>query len=585
MIKSFFKLLSRCYRLALPYGRLKLFAVLGLILFNGLLQLVGVTSIFPFFALAADPERIRNSNFGAWFIKLLPPMSNNGLLASAGIIAIILLIIASIGSMASEVVRIRYGYGFSQWLRGRLMRSYATMPYSFFLLRNSTDLTRKVFDIQQFTSYILLPVGEIISRVVLITLLVSMVFLVQPMIAVGSVVTLGGFYLAAFLWMRPRTRDVSEKIELHQAGFWKHTNQFLQGIKTVLVHGKRSHFIEVALKHSDQVGINQSKVPIYSNGPRYMIEPIAFGGLVAIVVVMALQGRPFTDILPNLSVIALAGYKLLPALQLLFSQLVTVSSNQYTLTQLEEEIMDIELDAAQVDSVPGISDHLTFAREIRLENISFRYPSGAAPILKDFNLVISKNESVGIAGPSGSGKSTLVDLLLGLHSPQSGVILIDDTYLDQDNMNAWRSLIGYVPQDIYILDDSIAANIAFGIPEEKINQSYLRRAAEAAQILDFIEKELPEGFLTTVGERGVRLSGGQRQRIGLARALYHQPEILILDEATSALDHQTEKAVMETINRLQGSLTIISIAHRLDTLQNCTKVVKLNNKYEKDPVD
>ncbi len=578
MLKSFLKLLTRCYRLALPYGRLKLFSVLGLILFNGLLQLVGVASIFPFFALAADPGRIRNSKFGSWFLQLLPPMDNNGLLAAAGIIAIVLLIIASFSSMFSEVVRIRYGYGFSQWLRGRLMRSYATKPYSFFLQRNSADLSRKIFDIQQFTLSILLPVGEIISRVFLILLLVSMVFIVQPVIAVGSVVSLGGFYLAAFLWMRSRTRVVSERIQLHQAGFWKHTNQFLQGIKTVLIHGKSYHFIEEALKHAEQIGVYQSKVPIYSNGPRYMIEPIAFGGLVGIVVVMALQGRPFTDILPNLSVIALAGYKLLPALQLLFSQLVTVASNKYTLTQLEEEIMDIEMDTAQIDSMPSNVDPISFTREIRIDKITFRYPSGAPSILKDLDLVIFKSDSVGIAGPSGCGKSTLVDLLLGLHSPESGLILIDNIPLDNSNIHSWRSLIGYVPQDIYLLDDSIAANIAFGIPTEKVDCSALRQAAEAAQILDFIENDLPDGFLTTVGERGVRLSGGQRQRIGLARALYHQPEILILDEATSALDQQTEKAVMETINRLQGSLTIISIAHRLATLQNCTKVLHLNKK-------
>jgi ABC-type multidrug transport system fused ATPase/permease subunit len=548
-----------------------------MILFNGLLQLVGVASIFPFFALAADPNRIRNSKFGSWFLHLLPPMDNNGLLAAAGIIAIALLIIASFGSMISEVVRIRYGYGFSQWLRGRLMRSYASMPYGFFLQRNSADLSRKIFDIQQFTLSILLPLGEIISRVVLIILLVSMVFLVQPIIAVGSVITLGGFYLAAFFWMRPRTRVLSEKLQFHQAGFWKHTNQFLQGIKTVLVHGKSTYFIEEALKHSDKIGLHQSKVPIYSNGPRYMIEPIAFGGLVAIVVVMALQGRPFADILPNLSVIALAGYKLLPALQLLFSQLVTVASNHYTLTQLEEEMLDIELDTAQIDSIPGNAYPLPFTEQIKLENITFRYSSGVHPVLKDLNLVVSKNEFIGIEGSSGSGKSTLVDLLLGLHSPEVGVILIDGVPLDKNNIHSWRLLIGYVPQEIYLLDESIAENIAFGTPNHFIDHLALRKAAEAAQILDFIEKELPLGFQTKVGERGVRLSGGQRQRIGLARALYHEPQILILDEATSALDQKTEKTVMETINRLQGNLTIISIAHRMSTLEKCDRVIRMEN--------
>jgi ABC-type multidrug transport system fused ATPase/permease subunit len=178
-------------------------------------------------------------------------------------------------------------------------------------------------------------------------------------------------------------------------------------------------------------------------------------------------------------------------------------------------------------------------------------------------------------GKEGSGKSTLVDLILGLHMPQQGKLLIDEETLTSANMNSWRRMIGYVPQDIYLLDETIAENIAFGIPFEEIDQDALRVAAEGAQILDFIERELPQGFQTTVGERGVRLSGGQRQRIGLARALYHNPQILILDEATSALDHATEAAVMETIHRLQGTLTIITIAHRLSTLEKCDRVVKI----------
>jgi ABC-type bacteriocin/lantibiotic exporter with double-glycine peptidase domain len=195
--------------------------------------------------------------------------------------------------------------------------------------------------------------------------------------------------------------------------------------------------------------------------------------------------------------------------------------------------------------------------------------------VKDFHLAIRKNEAVGIAGPSGSGKSTLVDLLLGLHVPQSGRICVDDQPLSPANMPAWRHIIGYVPQDIYLLDDTVEANIAFGMDPKEVDPAALREAAQGAQILEFIEKELPHGFKTTVGERGVRLSGGQRQRIGLARALYHRPQVLILDEATSALDNQTELAVMETIHRLQGTLTIITIAHRLSTLERCDRVVRI----------
>ena len=575
MLSSFLRLLSRCYRLALPYGRLKLFAVLGLILFNGLLQLVGVTSIFPFFALAADPDRIRHSSFGSWFLRFFPPMDSNHLLVVAGCSAIAMLIIASVGSMLSEVMRIRYAYGFCHWLRERIFQSYAKQPYAFYLHRKSADLYQRLWDIQTFIGSVFLPIGEVLTRILLVALLMGTVFLVQPWVALGAIVVLGGFYLIVFLWLRPRTRAVSNGLQFNHVGFGKNSYQFLHGIKTVLVHGRSRHFIDQALEHSAQIGNLQSKIPIYSNGPRYMIEPIVFGGLVAIVIVLALQGRPFSDILPNLSVMALAGYRLMPALQLLYSQLVLVAANNYTLTQLEEEIFEIENENVSFQETPCLSKELNFNQGIILDKLTFFYPNSSFPTLKDFSLTITKNESIGIAGPSGSGKSTLVDLILGLHTPQSGSILIDDVPLSSANIPSWRHMIGYVPQDIYLLDETIEANIAFGIDPAEVDQTALREAVKGAQILNFIEEELPQGFQTMVGERGVRLSGGQRQRIGLARALYHKPQVLILDEATSALDHETEKSVMETIDRLSGQLTMISIAHRISTLEKCDRIVRI----------
>ena len=579
MILSFFNLLKRCYTLAVPYGRLRLFSVIILIFLNGLLQLLGVTSIFPFFALADDPERIRNSSVGRWLLHFLPPMSTNHLLAAAGIFSIVMLLIASIGSMVSEYVRIRYSYSFSQWIRGELLRSYASRPYSYFLQRNSALLSQRIQDIHSFTVNVLLPLGEILTRLVLISMLAATVFYVQPFVAVGALVLLGGFYLLAFLWIRPRTRKIGQMIQNHNVGFWKNTNQFLHAIKTVFVHGKTGYFIEKAIQHSAETTKYQSLIPIYSNGPRYLIEPIAYGGLVGIVVVLALQGKPFSDILPNLMVMAMAGYRLLPSLQLLFGQLVAVAANNYTLVQLEEEILEIEQESAGASAdIAEASGKLPFLHGISLEGVTYRYPESENDVIKELSLMIEKNESIGIAGPSGSGKSTLVDLILGLHAPSAGIIKVDSAPITSENISSWRSMIGYVPQDIYLLDDTIAANIAFGIDTQKIDSKALQEAARGAHILDFI-RALPEGFNTVVGERGVRLSGGQRQRIGVARALYHAPEVLVLDEATSALDHDTEKAVMETITLLKGKLTIIIIAHRLSTLEHCSRVIRLGEKY------
>jgi ABC-type multidrug transport system fused ATPase/permease subunit len=286
MIKPFFKLLTRCYRLALPYGRLKLFAVLGLILFNGLLQLVGVTSIFPFFALAADPDRIRHSNFGSRFLSILPPLDNNNLLVVSGCCSIGILFFAGIGSIFSEIIRVRYAFSFSHWLRVKVLRSYSSRPYEYFQKKNSAELSQRIFDIQAYTQFVMLPIGEALTRGILILLLVGGIFFVQPLIAIGILFLFGGFYLMVFVLIRPRMRAISGGLQLHNIGIAKRVYQFLHGIKPVLVHVKTGYFIDKAAEHSIHVGSLNSRLPFYSSSPRYLIEPIAFGGLVGVVVVI-----------------------------------------------------------------------------------------------------------------------------------------------------------------------------------------------------------------------------------------------------------------------------------------------------------
>jgi ATP-binding cassette, subfamily B, bacterial PglK len=289
---------------------------------------------------------------------------------------------------------------------------------------------------------------------------------------------------------------------------------------------------------------------------------------------------------------ALAGYRMLPSIQFLYGQLNQINAMRYTVSEIEAELTQINLarpsgtlsqqmGEGQHDRRPDlkIGAPLVFEKAIYLENITFRYPGSRQPVLENLSMEIPKNHSIGVIGTTGSGKSTLVDIILGLHRPQSGGLRVDGRVLAPEDFPAWHGLIGYVPQDIYLLDASVAANIAFGVPPTEINRHRLRVAAEAAQILEFIEKDLAFKWDTVVGERGVRLSGGQRQRIGLARALYHQPQILILDEATSALDTVTEAGVMQAISALHGHLTMIIIAHRLTTIEHCNSVIRLENGW------
>jgi ATP-binding cassette, subfamily B, bacterial PglK len=297
------------------------------------------------------------------------------------------------------------------------------------------------------------------------------------------------------------------------------------------------------------------------------------------VLLLAAKGRDFSDILPNLGVMALAGYRLLPSLQLLYSQLTQVSSMRHAVDEVYDEFAAAETDRSIPPAVS--SDALARATPLRwtdaitLRAVSFRYPVASRPALNGISLIIAKNTSLGVIGPTGSGKSTLVDLLLGLYQPTTGEMLIDGQRLIPTLVRAWQATIGYVPQDIFLIDDTIARNVAFGLPDNEIDPARLREACAVAQLLDFIETEVPDGFDTYVGERGIRLSGGQRQRIGLARALYHCPSVLILDEATSALDVATEAKLLEALRSLVGKLTMVVAAHRVSAVANCDRLVDL----------
>jgi ATP-binding cassette subfamily C protein len=277
---------------------------------------------------------------------------------------------------------------------------------------------------------------------------------------------------------------------------------------------------------------------------------------------------------------AVAGYRLVPAVQLLYSQVTQITSMRYSLDQVFNEFVAAESDeeASNLEISLGKSHPIEWHDAIALDEVSFIYPGTDRRILDRFSVTIQKNTSIGFIGPTGSGKSTLIDVLLGLHRPTSGQVLIDSKALTLELVPSWQATIGYVPQDIFLIDDTIARNIALGVPDNEIENARLREVCAMAQILDFIEIELRDGFQTTVGERGVRLSGGERQRLGLARALYHRPSLLLLDEATSALDIATEARLIEALRNLSGKLTIVIVAHRLSAVAECDQLIDLSNE-------
>jgi len=303
---------------------------------------------------------------------------------------------------------------------------------------------------------------------------------------------------------------------------------------------------------------------------RFVLEAIAFGGMLLVVLYLMTQSSSFASALPIIALYAFAGYRLMPALQQIYGAVIQLRFAGAALDALHADLMSLQ------PARPSPSqDALPFGQVIMLNKVQYRYPNAPRPALKNLTLAIPARATVGLVGATGSGKTTTVDLILGLLEPQEGTLEVDGKVIAEHNKRAWQRTIGYVPQQIYLADDTVAANIAFGLDAKDINYAAVERAARIANLHDFVLNELPQKYQTTVGERGVRLSGGQRQRIGIARALYHNPQVLILDEATSALDNLTEKAVMEAVHNLGHEITIILIAHRLSTVKACDQIFLL----------
>jgi ATP-binding cassette, subfamily B, bacterial PglK len=358
----------------------------------------------------------------------------------------------------------------------------------------------------------------------------------------------------------------NERLEANSQRF-KLAGEAFGGIKELKVLGRESFFTDHYAIHAKKVAETVTVQQTISQVPRFVIEALSFGGILVILLYFLMYKGDVISTLPIIALYAFAGYRLLPALQSIFSSITMLRFNLPVVDDLKANFLGAS--EFTIEKYFPITSNIPFNEEIRLENVSFFYNDDAAPVIHNMNLSIKKNTNIGIVGKTGSGKTTTVDIILGLLEPQEGVLKVDKVTITNFNVAQWQKNIGYVPQNIFLTDDTIAANIAYGIPHESIDMNLVEQAAKIANIHNFILEDLPFGYHTHVGERGIRLSGGQRQRIGIARALYHDPAVLIMDEATSSLDGVTEEAIIQAIRNLSGNKTIITIAHRLTTLREC----------------
>jgi ABC-type multidrug transport system fused ATPase/permease subunit len=378
-----------------------------------------------------------------------------------------------------------------------------------------------------------------------------------------ATIVLFGSYGVIHAVVKNKVSLIGQKLTDANYQLYKSATEALSSIKYIKVSGSEVGFVKSFYGPSEEIAGYQTKSHMFSLVPRYILEVIIFGGM--IIIVMTLGGDN-SEIIPVVSLYAMAGYRLMPAIQSMYSGIISI---KYNISAFDLLVSDLSKSDESKEMNFKLKKHtLKFNHKIELKDINYTYLGASHSIIDKLNLTIEKNTVVGIVGTTGSGKTTLVDILLGLLVPSAGYIKLDETRLGKNNISNWQGDVGYVPQSVYLLDGSIRRNIAFGIPNDKINEDQIIRVAKMASLHDFI-LSLPEKYDTLVGERGVRLSGGQQQRISIARALYHNPSVLMLDEATSALDSVTENTIMDAIHNLAHKKTIIMIAHRLSTIKEC----------------
>ncbi len=569
--KSFLK---KIYEILTPRERKQAALVFVASLVTAFAQAFGVASIFPFINAVMNPNIVEQNKWLSLIYQKLNFTGINSFIFFLGITVFLIVILSSVISAITTWGKARFTLGKNHGLSLRLLTIYLSQPYEYFLHKNTSELVKNVLsEIYQLTNQLLISLFEIIINGLMVLAILIMLFIVDISITMGVIFFLGGSYGLINYFVKRRLKEAGrERLEANRERY-KITNEALSGIKTAKALGIESYFLRNYSNFSLKFTRHNVFAHVVREIPRYLLEAVAFGGIIFFILFMIACGEKVTDFLPLLSLYAFAAYRTLPALNRLLAAAGIVYYNIAIVDKIYEDMVAIKpLSQLAVPASPNEKFQLSFDKTIKLENISFSYGGSTFQVIKQINLTIFKNNTIGFAGPTGCGKTTLVDIILGLLTPQEGRIIIDDTILTNQNIAVWQKKIGYVPQEIYLSDDTVLKNIAFGVPDKYISYEQVKFVARIAALDGFIEKELPQKYDTIIGERGIRLSGGQRQRIGLARALYRNPEVLILDEATSSLDGATEEAVLKAIQAAAQARTVIMIAHRLSTLKDCDRI-------------
>jgi ATP-binding cassette, subfamily B, bacterial PglK len=567
--KKIFKLLN-------SQERRQAYLLLSMIFFMAFLDTLGVVSIMPFMAVLGNPKVVETNRWLSMAFNILGLTDPKDLLFFLGIIVFIFLVLSIIFKALTQWAMLRFANMRNHSLSCHLLKGYLERPYAWFLSQHSSNLGKNILsEIYIVVHEVIIPFLQLIAHGTIAFFLIILLFLIDPLLSLVAVLYLGGSYALIYGAIRHYLSWIGKDRLAANTERFKIAQEALAGIKEVKIFGREKIFYNRFICPSFRFAKRVADSLIIGLLPRYILEILAFGGILLVTLYLFKSYGEFSKILPTLAVYAFAGYKILPALQQVYQSMTKLRFGLPTLDRLHKDVMELRDDEQMINN--HMSKALIPNKLIALKDIHFTYPDAQTPTITGLDLHIPVNKTIGLVGATGSCKTTIVDLILGLLWPDKGTLLVDDTIITKDNVRSWQKSLGYVAQQIYLTDDSIAANIAFGIPPDDIDMEALIRAAKAAELHEFVTKDQDKGYDTLVGERGVRLSGGQRQRISIARALYRCPKVLVLDEATSSLDNITEKHIMQAIMSIKGEMTVIIIAHRLSTVYDCDIIYFLDH--------
>ncbi|MBT2642200.1 ABC transporter ATP-binding protein [Bacillus sp. ISL-41] len=545
-------------------------------------ETVGISLIVPFVGIVTNPAMIHEQAFLSYLYKSLSFQSNNAFILFSVIVLLAIFLMKNSYLLLFQNLQYRLIFNTKIKLSRTMFREYLMKPYTFHLQRNTAELLRNVNgEVGKIFTGILLAGFQLITEIIVVMFILSLLIVTAPLATLTSGTLLSGSVILFFKVFRKKITHLGKEEQRLSREVIKWVNQGLGASKEVKVSGKENFFVE-SYNQQNQI---MAKNTIYKNTldqvPRLFIETLLVSVVLITMIIIVFQGKETAELVATMSLFAMAAFRLMPSITRIVAMLTSIRYSKPALTVIFNDLINENNVTSLNGQEPANNSkkitintyEKTFKQSIQLENIHFRYPNQEECSIKNISLRIPIGGSVAFVGKSGAGKTTIVDIILGLLEPESGHVFVDGHELNRV-LPVWKEKIGYIPQTIYLSDDTIRKNVAFGLMDQDIEEDAVLRAIEDAQLKDFIES-LPDGLDTVVGERGVRLSGGQRQRIGIARALYHNPEIIFLDEATSALDHETEKEIMKAIDRLKGEKTLIIIAHRLSTIENCDIVFRV----------